>query len=141
MEREEEIPQSTSSRSVSHQRRVLGADAHWLGTSGGCRPPSWWLLQHGEGTFPSTLTRPRSASGMVLGCLPLGWFFLPGLSKVFFGFCRKEHVLAVLALRGLGRARRAAIFRQGYHVLESPDGREDSTLFAEIDTPVSISCF
>ncbi|XP_069639495.1 exocyst complex component 3-like protein 4 isoform X2 [Haliaeetus albicilla] len=54
---------------------------------------------------------------------------------------RKEHVLAVLALRGLGRARRAAIFRQGYHVLESPDGREDSTLFAEIDAPVSISCF
>uniref|UniRef100_A0A8B9M8C4 Exocyst complex component 3 like 4 n=1 Tax=Accipiter nisus TaxID=211598 RepID=A0A8B9M8C4_9AVES len=54
---------------------------------------------------------------------------------------RKEHVLAVLALRGLGRARRAAIFRQGYRVLESPDGREDSTLFAEIDAPVSISCF
>ncbi|XP_010161032.1 exocyst complex component 3-like protein 4, partial [Antrostomus carolinensis] len=54
---------------------------------------------------------------------------------------RKEHVLAVLALRGLGRASRAAILRQGYRALESPDGGEGSTLFAEIDAPVIISCF
>lgn len=54
---------------------------------------------------------------------------------------RKEHVLAILTLRGLGRARRAAIFRQGYHVPERPDGAEGSTLFAEIDVPVIISCF
>ncbi|XP_057253127.1 exocyst complex component 3-like protein 4 [Pezoporus wallicus] len=54
---------------------------------------------------------------------------------------RKEHVLAILALRGLGRTRRAAIFRQGYHVPESPDGGEGSTLFAEIDVPVITSCF
>ncbi|KAM6254603.1 exocyst complex component 3-like protein 4 isoform 2-T2 [Spheniscus humboldti] len=54
---------------------------------------------------------------------------------------RKEHILAVLALRGLGRTRRAAIFRQGFRVLESPSSGEDSTLFAEIDAPVIISCF
>ncbi|XP_027650442.2 exocyst complex component 3-like protein 4 isoform X3 [Falco biarmicus] len=54
---------------------------------------------------------------------------------------RKEHVLAVLALRGLGHTRRAAILRQGYHALESPDGGECSTLFAEIDAPLIISCF
>ncbi|XP_076201614.1 exocyst complex component 3-like protein 4 [Aptenodytes patagonicus] len=54
---------------------------------------------------------------------------------------RKEHILAVLALRGLGRTRRAAIFRQGYRALESPSGGEGSTLFAEIDAPVIISCF
>ncbi|XP_074724954.1 exocyst complex component 3-like protein 4 isoform X1 [Strix uralensis] len=54
---------------------------------------------------------------------------------------RKEHILAVLALRGLGHTRRAAIFRQVYRVLESPDGGEGSTLFAEIDVPVIINCF
>ncbi|XP_009326655.1 PREDICTED: exocyst complex component 3-like protein 4 [Pygoscelis adeliae] len=54
---------------------------------------------------------------------------------------RKEHILAVLALRGLGRTRRAAIFRQGYRALESPSSGEGSTLFAEIDAPVIISCF
>uniref|UniRef100_A0A8C4TUF4 Exocyst complex component 3 like 4 n=1 Tax=Falco tinnunculus TaxID=100819 RepID=A0A8C4TUF4_FALTI len=54
---------------------------------------------------------------------------------------RKEHVLAVLALRGLGHTRRAAILRQGYHALESPDGGECSTLFAEIDAPLIVSCF
>ncbi|KAM6068194.1 exocyst complex component 3-like protein 4 isoform 1-T1 [Theristicus caerulescens] len=54
---------------------------------------------------------------------------------------RKEHVLAVLALRGLGRTRRAAIFRQGYCALESPDSGNGSTLFTEIDAPVIISCF
>ncbi|XP_009950467.1 PREDICTED: exocyst complex component 3-like protein 4 [Leptosomus discolor] len=54
---------------------------------------------------------------------------------------RKEHVLAVLALRGLGRTRGAAIFQQGYRALESTDGGEGSTLFAEIDAPVIISCF
>ncbi|XP_032837496.2 exocyst complex component 3-like protein 4 [Tyto alba] len=54
---------------------------------------------------------------------------------------RKEHILAVLALRGLGRTRRQAIFRQGYRALESPDGREGRTLFAEIDAPAIISCF
>ncbi|PKK31771.1 exocyst complex component 3-like 4, transcript variant X3 [Columba livia] len=54
---------------------------------------------------------------------------------------RKEHVLAVLALRGLGRTRRAAIFRQVCHRLESPDGGDGSALFAEIDAPVIISCF
>ncbi|XP_051478172.1 exocyst complex component 3-like protein 4 [Apus apus] len=54
---------------------------------------------------------------------------------------RKEHVLAVLALRGLRRSRRAAIFRQACLVLESPDGGEGRTLFAEIDAPMIISCF
>ncbi|XP_031969002.1 exocyst complex component 3-like protein 4 isoform X2 [Corvus moneduloides] len=54
---------------------------------------------------------------------------------------RKEHILAILALRGLGRARRAAIFRQVHHARESSDRGEGSTLFAEIDVPVIISCF
>ncbi|KAM7109348.1 exocyst complex component 3-like protein 4 [Ciconia maguari] len=54
---------------------------------------------------------------------------------------RKEHVLAVLALRGLGYTRRAAIFRQAYRALESPDSGVGSTLFAEIDAPVIMSCF
>nr|XP_009935147.1 PREDICTED: exocyst complex component 3-like protein 4 [Opisthocomus hoazin] len=54
---------------------------------------------------------------------------------------RKEHILAVLAVRGLGRTRKAAIFRQGYHALESPDGGQDSTLFAEIDAPPVMGCF
>ncbi|XP_015487660.1 exocyst complex component 3-like protein 4 isoform X3 [Parus major] len=54
---------------------------------------------------------------------------------------RKEHVLAILALRGLGRARRAAIFRQVCHAQESSDGGQGCTLFAEIDVPVIISCF
>ncbi|XP_075569326.1 exocyst complex component 3-like protein 4 [Pelecanus crispus] len=54
---------------------------------------------------------------------------------------RKEHILAVLTLRGLGCTRRAAIIRQGYHVLESLDGGEGSRLFTEIDAPVIISCF
>ncbi|KAK4821831.1 hypothetical protein QYF61_004191 [Mycteria americana] len=54
---------------------------------------------------------------------------------------RKEHVLAVLALRGLGRTRRAAIFRQGCRALESPDSGVGSTLFTEIDAPVIMSCF
>ncbi|XP_074960080.1 exocyst complex component 3-like protein 4 isoform X2 [Phalacrocorax aristotelis] len=54
---------------------------------------------------------------------------------------KKEHVLAVLVLRGLGRTRRAAILQQSYRALESPDGGEGSTLFAEIDAPVIISCF
>ncbi|XP_054684267.1 exocyst complex component 3-like protein 4 isoform X2 [Grus americana] len=53
---------------------------------------------------------------------------------------RKEHILAVLALRGLWCTTRAAIFRQCHHVLESPDGGEGSTLFAEMDAPVIISC-
>uniref|UniRef100_A0A8C0V2K2 Exocyst complex component 3 like 4 n=1 Tax=Cyanistes caeruleus TaxID=156563 RepID=A0A8C0V2K2_CYACU len=54
---------------------------------------------------------------------------------------RKEHVLAILALRGLGRSRRAAIFRQVRHAQESSDGGQGCTLFAEIDVPVIISCF
>ncbi|XP_075609602.1 exocyst complex component 3-like protein 4 isoform X2 [Balearica regulorum gibbericeps] len=54
---------------------------------------------------------------------------------------RKEHILAVLALRGLWCTTRAAIFRQCHGVLESPDGGEGSTLFAEMDAPVIISCF
>ncbi|XP_010156171.1 PREDICTED: exocyst complex component 3-like protein 4 [Eurypyga helias] len=54
---------------------------------------------------------------------------------------RKEHVLAILALRGLGPTRRAAIFRQCYQELESPDSVEGSTLFAEIDASVTIRCF
>ncbi|KAM6130911.1 exocyst complex component 3-like protein 4 [Pterocles gutturalis] len=54
---------------------------------------------------------------------------------------RKQHILAVLALRGLGRTRRAVIFRQGYHMLESPNSRDGSTLFAEIEAPVIVSCF
>ncbi|XP_064316892.1 exocyst complex component 3-like protein 4 isoform X2 [Phalacrocorax carbo] len=54
---------------------------------------------------------------------------------------KKEHVLAVLVLRGLGRTRRAAILQQSYRALESPDGGEGSTLFTEIDAPVIISCF
>ncbi|KAM9557082.1 exocyst complex component 3-like protein 4 isoform 2-T2 [Guaruba guarouba] len=54
---------------------------------------------------------------------------------------RKEHFMAILALRGLGRTRRVAIFRQGYRVPESHDGGEGSTLFSEIDVPVITSCF
>ncbi|KAM9380990.1 exocyst complex component 3-like protein 4 [Phaethornis superciliosus] len=54
---------------------------------------------------------------------------------------RKGHILAILELRGLGRTRRAAICRQGYGRLESPDREEGSTLFAEIDDPMNISCF
>ncbi|XP_027749410.1 exocyst complex component 3-like protein 4 [Empidonax traillii] len=54
---------------------------------------------------------------------------------------RKDHILAILARRGLGRTRRAAIFRQVRHVLESSSGGEGNTLFAEIDVPVVISCF
>ncbi|XP_010127525.1 PREDICTED: exocyst complex component 3-like protein 4 [Chlamydotis macqueenii] len=54
---------------------------------------------------------------------------------------RKGHILAILALRGLGRTRREAIFRQGYCVPESPNGRDSSTLFTEIDAPVVIRCF
>ncbi|KAM9014321.1 exocyst complex component 3-like protein 4 isoform 2-T2 [Ara ararauna] len=54
---------------------------------------------------------------------------------------RKEHFMAILALRGLGRTRRAAIFRQGYRVPGSHDGGEGSTLFSEIDVPVITSCF
>ena len=91
--------------------------------------------------FPSALPWPHSVSGTIVGCLPLGWFCSPGLSEVLFGFCRKEHVLAVLALGGLGRTRRAAIFRQGYRALKSPDGGEGSTLFTEIDAPMILSCF
>nr|XP_021384604.1 exocyst complex component 3-like protein 4 [Lonchura striata domestica] len=54
---------------------------------------------------------------------------------------RKEHVLAILALRGLGRARRAAIFQQVHHTQESSDGGKGGTLFTEIDVPVICSCF
>ncbi|XP_069714973.1 exocyst complex component 3-like protein 4 [Phaenicophaeus curvirostris] len=54
---------------------------------------------------------------------------------------RKEHIQVILTLRGLGRTRRAAILRQGYRVLDSPDSRDGSTLFADIDVPVIISCF
>ncbi|XP_013796456.2 exocyst complex component 3-like protein 4 [Apteryx mantelli] len=54
---------------------------------------------------------------------------------------RKEHILAVLGLRGLGRAKRQAIIRQRYRLQESPDGGASSTLFAEIDAPTIISCF
>lgn len=68
-------------------------------------------------------------------------FFWSDLSQLLFGFCRKEHILAILALRGLGRARRAAIFRQVRHAQESSDRGEGSTLFAEIDVPVIIGCF
>ncbi|XP_068016283.1 exocyst complex component 3-like protein 4 isoform X2 [Melanerpes formicivorus] len=53
----------------------------------------------------------------------------------------KNHILAVLALRGLGHTRRMAIFRQSCHTPKSPDAGEGSTLFAEIDAPVVISCF
>lgn len=112
-----------------------------LSTSGGCGSLSRWLLQRREGTFPGPLPQPLSVSSMAVGCLPLGWFCSQGLREVLSGFCRKEHVLAVLALRGLGRTRRAAIFREVYHGLESPDSRDGSTLFAEIDAPVIISCF
>ncbi|XP_008917737.1 exocyst complex component 3-like protein 4 [Manacus vitellinus] len=54
---------------------------------------------------------------------------------------RKGHILAILARRGLGRTRRAAILRQVCHVLESSNGGEGNTLFAEIDVPVVICCF
>ncbi|XP_017663173.1 PREDICTED: exocyst complex component 3-like protein 4 isoform X2 [Lepidothrix coronata] len=54
---------------------------------------------------------------------------------------RKDHILAILARRGLGRTRRAAILRQVCHVLESSSGGEGNTLFAEIDVPVVICCF
>ncbi|XP_027494019.1 exocyst complex component 3-like protein 4 isoform X3 [Corapipo altera] len=54
---------------------------------------------------------------------------------------RKDHILAILARRGLGRNRRAAILRQVCHVLESSSGGEGNTLFAEIDVPMVICCF
>lgn len=54
---------------------------------------------------------------------------------------RKEHVLAVLAVRGLRHMKSRTIVRQGYRVLESPDSGEGNTLFAEIDAPAIISCF
>ncbi|XP_032547884.1 exocyst complex component 3-like protein 4 isoform X3 [Chiroxiphia lanceolata] len=54
---------------------------------------------------------------------------------------RKDHILAILARRGLGRNGRAAILRQVCHVLESSNGGEGNTLFAEIDVPVVICCF
>ncbi|XP_062433682.1 exocyst complex component 3-like protein 4 [Rhea pennata] len=54
---------------------------------------------------------------------------------------RKEHILAVLGLRGLGRAKRLAIIRQGYHLQESSGGGASNTLFDEIDAPSVISCF
>ncbi|KAJ7406576.1 exocyst complex component 3-like protein 4 isoform X1 [Willisornis vidua] len=54
---------------------------------------------------------------------------------------RKDHILAILARRGLGRTGREAIFRQVCHVLESSDREEGNMLFAEIDVPVVISCF
>lgn len=55
---------------------------------------------------------------------------------------RKEHILAILMLRGLGYTRRAAIFRQSFHrVPECPDSRGENTLFDEIDVSAVISCF
>lgn len=84
VETEEEIPRSISSRRVSHQHQVVGADARWFATSGGCRPSPWWFLHRGEGMFPGTLPWPHSVSDMVVGCLLLGWFCSPGLSKVLF---------------------------------------------------------
>uniref|UniRef100_A0A8B9I6I4 Exocyst complex component 3 like 4 n=1 Tax=Anser brachyrhynchus TaxID=132585 RepID=A0A8B9I6I4_9AVES len=55
---------------------------------------------------------------------------------------RKEHILAILMLRGMGYTRRAAIFRQSFHrAPECPNGRGENTLFDEIDVSAVISCF
>ncbi|XP_068803243.1 exocyst complex component 3-like protein 4 [Struthio camelus] len=54
---------------------------------------------------------------------------------------RKEHIMAILRLRGLGQAKRELIIRQGYGPQEDPDGGASSTLFAEIDAPTVICCF
>ncbi|XP_064571936.1 exocyst complex component 3-like protein 4 [Zonotrichia leucophrys gambelii] len=54
---------------------------------------------------------------------------------------RKEHILAILALRVLGRTRRAAILRQVCQAQESSNGGKGGALFAEIDVPVICSCF
>ncbi|XP_010211244.1 PREDICTED: exocyst complex component 3-like protein 4 [Tinamus guttatus] len=54
---------------------------------------------------------------------------------------RKEHILAVLRLRGLGLAKSRAIIQKRYCPQESPDGEASSSLFAEIDAPAVVSCF
>ncbi|XP_063015967.1 exocyst complex component 3-like protein 4 [Melospiza melodia melodia] len=54
---------------------------------------------------------------------------------------RKEHILAILALRVLGRTRRAAILRQVCQARESSNRGKGGALFAEIDVPVICSCF
>ncbi|XP_015721112.1 exocyst complex component 3-like protein 4 [Coturnix japonica] len=55
---------------------------------------------------------------------------------------RKEHIMAILAVRGLGFTSRRMILQQGFHhALESPDSEDGNTLFAEIDVPAIISCF
>ncbi|XP_054142709.1 exocyst complex component 3-like protein 4 [Melozone crissalis] len=54
---------------------------------------------------------------------------------------RKEHILAILALRVLGRTRRAAILRQVCQAQESSSGGKGGAFFAEIDVPVICSCF
>uniref|UniRef100_A0A8C5J8H1 Exocyst complex component 3-like protein 4 n=1 Tax=Junco hyemalis TaxID=40217 RepID=A0A8C5J8H1_JUNHY len=54
---------------------------------------------------------------------------------------RYEHILAILALRVLGRTRRAAILRQVCQAQESSNGGKGGALFAEIDVPVICSCF
>ncbi|OXB79010.1 UNVERIFIED_CONTAM: hypothetical protein H355_004553 [Colinus virginianus] len=55
---------------------------------------------------------------------------------------RKEHIMAILTVRGLGFTSRRTIFQQGFrHALESPDSEDSNTLFAEIDVPAVISCF
>lgn len=55
---------------------------------------------------------------------------------------RKEHIMAILTVRGLGFTSRRMIFQQGFHhALESPDSEDGNTLFAEIDVPAVVSCF
>jgi len=65
-----------------------------------------------------------------------------GLALVLYAFCRKEHIMAILTVRGLGFTSRRMIFQQGFHhALESPDSEDGNTLFAEIDVPAVVSCF
>ncbi|XP_065606170.1 exocyst complex component 3-like protein 4 isoform X2 [Cyrtonyx montezumae] len=55
---------------------------------------------------------------------------------------RKEHIMAILTVRGLGFTSRRTIFQQGFrHALESPDSEDNNTLFAEINVPAVVSCF
>ncbi|XP_025904495.1 exocyst complex component 3-like protein 4 isoform X2 [Nothoprocta perdicaria] len=54
---------------------------------------------------------------------------------------RKEHILGVLGLRGLRRAKSRAIIPKRHCPQESPDSGDSNSLFAEIDAPTVISCF
>ncbi|KAG6929741.1 exocyst complex component 3 like 4 [Chelydra serpentina] len=54
---------------------------------------------------------------------------------------RKEHIEAVLTLRGLYRNKKKSIIRKTDKLQENAESVADRTLFAEIDTPTVITCF